>query len=86
MATQGSGKRLLGYCPAESVADSTTDPCHTQVLLEHNARVYIAARDRKKSEAAIEELHEKTGGEAAFLELNLANLASVRRAAEEFQT
>lgn len=55
-----------------------------QVLLEHNAEVHIAARNQKSAEDAIEELREKTGREALFLELNLANLASVRKAAETF--
>ncbi|KAH9929833.1 NAD(P)-binding protein [Fomitopsis serialis] len=55
-----------------------------RVLLEHNAKVYIGARDEKKARAAIEELREQTGNEAFFLELNLANLASVRKSAEEF--
>lgn len=54
------------------------------MLLQHNAKVYIGARDRRKAEAAIEELKEVTGREALFLELNLANLASVRKAAETF--
>ena len=54
--------------------------------MEHNAKVYLAARNRKDSEAAIEELKEKTGREALFLELNLASLASVRKAAETFLT
>lgn len=57
---------------------------YSQVLLEHNAKVYMAARDRKKAEGAIEELKGETGREALFLELNLANLASVRKAAESF--
>ncbi|EPT02095.1 NAD-binding protein [Fomitopsis schrenkii] len=57
-----------------------------RVLLEHNAKVYMASRDRKKAEAAIEELKKTTGREALFLELNLANLASVRKAAETFLT
>ena len=57
---------------------------YSQVLLEHNAKVYMAARDRKKAEVAIEELKKETGREALFLELNLANLASVRKAAESF--
>ncbi|KZT69190.1 NAD(P)-binding protein [Daedalea quercina L-15889] len=55
-----------------------------RVLLEHNAKVYMAAKDQKDAEAAIEELRAKTGKEALFLELNLANLASVRRASEKF--
>ena len=52
--------------------------------MEHNAKVYIAARNQKSAEAAIEELKEKTGRAALFLELDLANLASVRKAAESF--
>ncbi|KAI0719007.1 NAD(P)-binding protein [Fomitopsis betulina] len=55
-----------------------------KVLLEHNAKVYMAARDEKKARAAIKELKSKIGKEAIFLELNLANLASVKKSAEEF--
>ncbi|KAH9932909.1 uncharacterized protein B0H18DRAFT_671326 [Fomitopsis serialis] len=55
-----------------------------RVLLEHNAKVYMAARDEKKAQDAIEELKAKTGKEALFLELNLANLASVRQTAHKF--
>lgn len=86
--TQALGRRLLGYCSADAWAGLNTNlvVTYTQVLLEHNAKVYMAARDRKKAEAAIEELKEKTGREAFFLELNLANLASVRKAAEAFLT
>lgn len=57
--------------------------CH-QALLEHNAKVYMASRSRSKAEEAIKDLKEQTGKEAIFLELNLANLSSVRKAAEEF--
>ena len=56
----------------------------TQVLLEHNAKVYMGARDEKKARAAIEELRQSTGKEAIFLELNLANLSSVKKSAEAF--
>ncbi|TFY51193.1 hypothetical protein EVJ58_g10694 [Rhodofomes roseus] len=55
-----------------------------RVLLEHNAKVYMASRDQKKAEAAIEELKEKTGKEALLLKLDLASLASVRQAASQF--
>ncbi|KAH9828676.1 uncharacterized protein C8Q71DRAFT_792917 [Rhodofomes roseus] len=55
-----------------------------KALLEHNAKVYMGARDEQKARAAIEELKEKTGKEAVFLELNLANLASVKKSAEDF--
>lgn len=55
-----------------------------RALLRENARVYVAARGRSKAEAAIAELKQETGTEAVFLELDLASLASIRRAAEEF--
>ncbi|KAK7466068.1 short-chain alcohol dehydrogenase [Stygiomarasmius scandens] len=55
-----------------------------KALLEHNAKVYLAARNKRKAELAIEELRRQTGKEAIFLELNLADLRSVKAAAEEF--
>ncbi|KAI5116380.1 hypothetical protein M0805_003534 [Coniferiporia weirii] len=55
-------------------------------LLRKNAKVYIAARSHAKAEAANKELKEQTGREALFLELDLASLKSVKRAAEEFQS
>ena len=50
----------------------------------HNAKVYLAARSKEKSIAAIASLKDATGKEADFLELDLTSLASVKRAAEEF--
>ncbi|GJE89086.1 NAD(P)-binding protein [Phanerochaete sordida] len=55
-----------------------------KALLNHNAKVYLAARSRSRAEAAIKDLKEATGKDAIFLELDLGSLASVRRAAEEF--
>ncbi|THV06312.1 NAD(P)-binding protein [Dendrothele bispora CBS 962.96] len=55
-----------------------------KALLQHNAKVYLAARNRSKAESAIEELKKQTGKEAIFLELDLADLRSVKRAADEF--
>lgn len=55
-----------------------------QALLAHNARVYVAARNQEKAEAAIEQLKTLTGVQALFLKLDLANLKSVKAAAEEF--
>ncbi|KAG1810396.1 uncharacterized protein HD556DRAFT_1281551 [Suillus plorans] len=55
-----------------------------RVLLTKNAKVYIACRDKAKGEAAIRELKESTGKEACFLQLNLANLKSVKVSGEEF--
>ncbi|EIN12416.1 NAD(P)-binding protein [Punctularia strigosozonata HHB-11173 SS5] len=53
-------------------------------LLGRNAKVYLAARDESKAEEAIRELKEETGREAVFLKLDLGDLRSVKRAAEEF--
>lgn len=55
-----------------------------KVLLEKNAKVYLAARSKSKAEEAIKGLKEETGKEAIFLELDLGNLAAVRTAAGEF--
>ncbi len=55
-----------------------------QALLNRNAKVYIASRSKVKADAAIQELKEATGHEPLFLQLDLASLASVRQAAEEF--
>ncbi|KAI0733894.1 hypothetical protein C8Q72DRAFT_500583 [Fomitopsis betulina] len=55
-----------------------------RALLDHNAKVYMASRSKEKADAAIKELQQQTGKEAIFLELDLSNLASVRKAAEEY--
>lgn len=55
-----------------------------QVLLQRNVKVYLGARSKLKAELAIQELKEQTGREAIFLELDLGNLASVRKTAEEY--
>ena len=54
--------------------------------MQHNAKVYLAARSRPNADVAIASLREETGKEPIFLELDLASLASVKRAAEEFLT
>lgn len=56
----------------------------SQALLEHNAKVYMAARSKERAEAAIQDLKQTTGREAIFLPLDLSNLASVRESAAEF--
>ncbi|KAH9833337.1 uncharacterized protein C8Q71DRAFT_775100 [Rhodofomes roseus] len=55
-----------------------------KALLQHNAKVYMASRNKDKATAAIQALKEETGKEAIFLELDLSVLASVRKAAAEF--
>ena len=57
-----------------------------QALLNTNAKVYLAARSKTKADEAIEWLKQETGGKSAiFLELDLASLDSVRKAADEFK-
>lgn len=55
-----------------------------KALLNHNAKVYIAARSQEKAEVAIKDLKNSTGKEALFLKLDLANLKSVKASAEEY--
>ena len=51
-----------------------------QVLLNHNATVYLAAHGVTKANAAITE----TGKEAIFLQLDLTDIPRVHKLAEEF--
>ncbi|KAH7926405.1 NAD(P)-binding protein [Leucogyrophana mollusca] len=55
-----------------------------KALLVHGAKVYIATRNQDLAEKAILELKQETGNEAIFLKLDLADLSSVKAAAEEF--
>ncbi|KAG8747716.1 hypothetical protein FRC10_011843 [Ceratobasidium sp. 414] len=57
-----------------------------KVLLNKGAKVYMAARSKAKADDAIEWLKAETGGKApVFLQLDLADLGSVRRAVEEYK-
>ena len=54
-------------------------------LARRGGRVYVACRSQEKGRRAVAEIVAATGNEAvAFLPLDLADLASVRRCAEEF--
>jgi retinol dehydrogenase-12 len=66
------------------MTDTSIAGTFLQALLNHNAKVYIAARNQEKAEQAIKDLHEETGKDAVFLKLDLADLKSVKAAAEEF--
>lgn len=57
-----------------------------KALLAHNAKVYIAGRSPDKVQAAIAELQAETGRAAHPLIVDLADLASIRAAAADFQT
>ncbi|KAG8699821.1 hypothetical protein FRC09_006358 [Ceratobasidium sp. 395] len=57
-----------------------------KVLLNRGAKVYLAARSKSKADKAIEWLKNETNGRApVFLQLDLADLASIRRAAGELR-
>ncbi|KAG9077456.1 hypothetical protein FS749_010650 [Ceratobasidium sp. UAMH 11750] len=57
-----------------------------KVLLNKGAKVYLAARSKSKADETIEWLKAETGGKSpVFLQLDLADLASVRRAVDEFK-
>ncbi|TFY77654.1 hypothetical protein EWM64_g6360 [Hericium alpestre] len=53
-------------------------------LLKKDAKVYIASRSEERIRRAINELRDETGREALSLQLDLSDLRSVRRAAQEF--
>ncbi|TDL26765.1 NAD(P)-binding protein [Rickenella mellea] len=53
-------------------------------LLQHNATVYLAARNPSKAMEAIEELAVSTGKKARFLQLDLSELSSIKESAREF--
>lgn len=58
-----------------------------KVLLQHNAKVYIACRSLDKAKAAATELQRITGKSdenLVVLKLDLSNLASVKAAVEEY--
>ncbi|KAF8659670.1 hypothetical protein AX16_001811, partial [Volvariella volvacea WC 439] len=57
-----------------------------KALLAHNAKVYLAARSQEKASQAIKDLLQETGKEAIFLKLDLSDLKSIKRSAEEFQS
>lgn len=55
-----------------------------QVLLQKNAKVYLAARNEERAKNAIAELLAETGKEATWLELDLSSFQSIEKAASEF--
>ncbi|KAF6757289.1 hypothetical protein DFP72DRAFT_1113173 [Ephemerocybe angulata] len=76
---------LTGQIAIVTGANSGVGKETAKALLNHNAKVYVAARDKKRAEQAIKELQEMTGKESTFLQLDLSDLQSVKRAAEEFR-
>ncbi|KAG8866649.1 hypothetical protein FRB97_003814, partial [Tulasnella sp. 331] len=60
-------------------------PKRPQEPPKKNAKAYMAPRPRTRAEEAIEDIEAKTGKRAIFLELDLASLDSITKAAREFQ-
>ncbi|KAJ7086641.1 NAD-P-binding protein [Mycena epipterygia] len=58
-----------------------------RVLVARNAKVYLAARSEEKARATIEDICRSTGkADIHFLQVDLADLASVRKAAAEYNS
>ncbi|KAG0653118.1 Short-chain dehydrogenase reductase [Hyphodiscus hymeniophilus] len=58
-----------------------------QILYSHNAKVYIAARSQEKATRAIESIktaNPKSSGDLVFLHLDLDDLTTIKKSAEEF--
>ncbi|KZV89346.1 NAD(P)-binding protein, partial [Exidia glandulosa HHB12029] len=56
----------------------------TKELLRKGGKVYLAARSKAKADEAIAELERETGKRPIFHELDLGNLAAVKRSALDF--
>ncbi|MCJ1471404.1 hypothetical protein MMC13_000043 [Lambiella insularis] len=57
------------------------------ILYQHNAKVYIAARSEEKASkamTAMKKLHPESKGQLIFLHLDLADLTTIKKSAEEF--
>ncbi|KIO27009.1 hypothetical protein M407DRAFT_73757 [Tulasnella calospora MUT 4182] len=57
-----------------------------KVLVSKNATVYLAARNKNRADQTLAKIKGETGKEPIFLELDLASLASVTRAANDFKS
>jgi len=77
---------LTGKVVIVTGGNSGTGKATVKALLVKNAKVYMASRSRARAEAAIDDLKRTTGKEAIFLELDLADLDKVTRAAQEFKS
>ncbi|KDR76849.1 hypothetical protein GALMADRAFT_96456 [Galerina marginata CBS 339.88] len=58
----------------------------TKILLSKGGKVYMASRSAEKAKGAISEVEKATGKTPDFLKLDLADLESVKSAAEEFNS
>lgn len=74
-----------GSTDSEAVVDIGKET--TRVLLNHNAKVYIACRPSAKTTAAVNELKVltgKTGSSIVVLPLDLSDLDSIKTAVDTF--
>ena len=88
-ANTGIGKETAKVSSALSLPSpecSNVFVIFSQALLEKNDTVYLAARDSTKAANAIADLQAATGRAANYLPLDLADLTSVKAAAEEFMS
>jgi NAD(P)-dependent dehydrogenase (short-subunit alcohol dehydrogenase family) len=83
---RGMGKETARVTILSSIPSrALTDYRHLQVLLSKGAKVYIATRSEERARSSIDELKQDTGRDSIFfLKLDLADLPSVKTAAEEF--
>ncbi|KAK1232740.1 short-chain alcohol dehydrogenase [Marasmius sp. AFHP31] len=57
-----------------------------KALLPKNAKVYMASRSEDKAKVAISWLKKETGKETHFLQVDLSDMESIRRATDEFKS
>ncbi|KAJ6618474.1 NAD-P-binding protein [Mycena sp. CBHHK59/15] len=76
-----SGKVMLVTGGSGGIGKETA-----KVLLSKNAKVYIAARNATTGEQAVKELTQATGKAPVFLKVDLADLKSIKVAAQEFKS
>lgn len=91
LITGGSGGIGKEAAKVHSLFQPARQRTHTfthlprQVLLSKNATVYIAARNSTTGEQAVKELMQATGKAPIFLQVDLADLKSIKAAAQEFK-
>jgi retinol dehydrogenase 12 len=83
---RGIGKEMARVAILSSIPSRALTDCgHSQVLLSRGAKVYIATRSEERAQSSIDELKQATRQDSIFiLKLDLADLPSVKAAAEEF--
>ena len=74
-----SGKVVLITGGATGIGYETA-----KVLLTKGAKVYIAGRSRAKVDAAVDGLEKETGRRAEVVIIDLGDLPSVKKGAQEF--